>query len=1680
MVDTPTVIPEEINAQGHEVFFTASLESSPETKTTIDDQIKVYWTPGDEVMVFSAGESAKFTAINTSPSRVAKFRGVVSFIMGYDETGETTYAWALYPYRSNAAYSEPANAQNPTYEANLTTYIPAVQYGRAGTFDDGYAVSVARSESLNFKFKNAYSGYRISFDRDDITSVELKSLDGESLSGGFTLGMDSSNVPYVVSVDEGYDTIIFYAPDGGTFEKNKYYYIMTLPDIQIATGLSFTLHRSDGYQGTYTLRSSNPFLRNYFRYFGTGNNQSVYLNGRLESSANIQAGMSTGWVAPGQNQIWYTTWDHQPLETYNATQATGNVVVSNTYDADADQGVITFQNDVTVLDDRAFAKDNNEYNLQLRSVTLPSGLQVIGKEAFSRCYQMQTVYMGDNVTVIGERAFQVVGNLRSIRLSSSLQALGELAFSNCISLTGITLPQSLTTVPAVWPDWPDRTTVELGNNPFFYTTSLESFSGAGASADGAFFLADGGERLVAFARANPGHQETCTVPQGVKCLGKSALNMAGIHGLSLPEGLETISDKAVKGNSNYTELTIPSSVTYIGAEAFYENYDLTKIVIKGILPPTLADANAFQGAGLGPSPIYVPLGSKAFYNSGTWSTLYSRIVESEYPADNQIYYTGTYTDSDGLIHSLPTGSPNEFDHDMCFFDPSRGYGLITFKQPLTVLDDNYLYNNQYTMGLTGIVLPESLEVIGNNCFRDCTNLASVKMGNNVKVIGTLGFHNCSSLSQINLSTSLEAIGDQAFAYCVALTNITLPQSLQCLNARWTSWPQTYTSTGSNSFLACDIQRFSGKFASQDGAFLIDDSSLLSFAINHQTQKENCVVPEGVEYISQGAFMYADYLKTVKLPQSLTRIFGFAFAHCEALEEVNIPASVQTLEAYSLFDCTHLTTVRMESRTAPTLVDNALSNSPNAIIYVPLPIDESYQTGTNWSTLYNAGRIVGYLPDSPASNQIYYSTEDHIVFPYETDYIYNTGNEVVSNVYYSDLDTGVITFGNNLTILDDYAFREKTNSADRVKLKSIVLPDCLEVIGSRAFAFSSLESIHLGNNVKIIGDFAFSPASSLQSIDLPEGLLAIGECAFSNCHALTSIRIPSTVTTIPAVWPNWPDRTVVTQGDSPFFNCSNLASFSGKFASQDGALLITDPVDGSSGSVLISYAPANTSLSSSVVVPSGVTKIGRSALESASFSDIELPESLTSIETYAFSSNSNLSSVVLPKGVTEIKNGAFNNCSSLTELRICSHQAPAIGATDVFNNVNSNFKVHVPGYCVGYNAGNWLQFCSDNSKFAVYQAEDEVWMHCGANDDYSQVGTGTVFAACGLEHQGSMLIPMGSGITRYEPAVPFPTVFTNSTVLEVVCFEQPVTAVLPQSFMSWDNTAYGNLDYVSLPVRVSSIGAEAFHGCEHLKAFPAAADGTYLTSIGQHAFDGCTAMAGMPNLVSLTSTGLGSYAFQNCQAITAVTLPGYNIPDYAFFNCYALTSVSLLDDTIMTSVGQFAFMNDDHLAKLAHQSVSSGLVLPNLQTIGQSAFNSDRNITSASLPSLKTLNYNGLASMSGLTTLELPAIETIGTYALGFASNLTSVTFGPNLMYVGQKIFYNSNNASTLPSITVTFQGTTTVPAFAQDAFASNAPGGTLVYYPADKLTILVPSSKLAEYQAAITLPEGYENCIVGY
>ena len=157
----------------------------------------------------------------------------------------------------------------------------------------------------------------------------------------------------------------------------------------------------------------------------------------------------------------------------------------------------------------------------------------------------------------------------------------------------------------------------------------------------------------------------------------------------------------------------------------------------------------------------------------------------------------------------------------------------------------------------------------------------------------------------------------------------------------------------------------------------------------------------------------------------------------------------------------------------------------------------------------------------------------------------------------------------------------------------------------------LATIILPNNIQAIRGWAFYGCSSLASFSIPNSVTTIDECAFEGCSSLLSLSITANVSSI---------------GHGAFRDCSSLSSLNvdssnSSFSQNSGVLFSIDMTK------LICY-------------PAG-----------KSDANYSVPNSVSTIEGYAFAGCGKLVSVSLGTNVKSIKFGAFCGCISLKSISV---------------------------------------------------------------------------------------------------------------------------------------------------------------------------------------------------------------------------------------------------------------------------------------------------------------------------------------------------------------------------------------------------------------------------------------------
>lgn len=98
-------------------------------------------------------------------------------------------------------------------------------------------------------------------------------------------------------------------------------------------------------------------------------------------------------------------------------------------------------NNVTSIGTKAFMNDG-----WLAGITIPNSVTSIGAHAFACCYSLRSIIIPDSVTDIGEYAFMGCNGLTNVVIPNSVTRINSVTFWSCDDLTSITIPDSVTSI----------------------------------------------------------------------------------------------------------------------------------------------------------------------------------------------------------------------------------------------------------------------------------------------------------------------------------------------------------------------------------------------------------------------------------------------------------------------------------------------------------------------------------------------------------------------------------------------------------------------------------------------------------------------------------------------------------------------------------------------------------------------------------------------------------------------------------------------------------------------------------------------------------------------------------------------------------------------------------------------------------------------------------------------------------------------------------------------------------------------------------------------------------------------------------------------------------------------------------------------------------------------------------
>ena len=356
----------------------------------------------------------------------------------------------------------------------------------------------------------------------------------------------------------------------------------------------------------------------------------------------------------------------------------------------------------------------------------------------------------------------------------------------------------------------------------------------------------------------------------------------------------SIETAAFRDQNKILSITVPDSVTSVGAEAFSGCASLTSITgsttnastvaqqaqsnsfAVNITSGTSIDDRSFSGC-TGLMSITIPdsvtsIGYQAFYNCSKLTSI--TIPDSVTSFGSEAFSSCTSITS--IIGSAINANKVALQAKSNFFTVNITSG--------TSIGD---YDFRYCTGLTSITIPDSVTSVDTEAFSGCTGLTSVTIGNGATNIGTNAFLGCTNLMRVTLGNGAKNIGKRAFWKCTSLTSVTIGNGTKSIDD--SVFGDCYNLTDIT--IPDSVESISGT-ALSDTAWYDNQPNGLVYAgqvfykyKGRMPSNTSVTLREGTLGISDDACYDCAGLTSIIIPDSVTNIRSRAFSYCTGLTSI---------------------------------------------------------------------------------------------------------------------------------------------------------------------------------------------------------------------------------------------------------------------------------------------------------------------------------------------------------------------------------------------------------------------------------------------------------------------------------------------------------------------------------------------------------------------------------------------------------------------------------------------------------------------------------------------------------------------------------------------------------------------------------------------------------------------------
>jgi hypothetical protein len=397
-----------------------------------------------------------------------------------------------------------------------------------------------------------------------------------------------------------------------------------------------------------------------------------------------------------------------------------------------------------------------------------------------------------------------------------------------------------------------------------------------------------------------------------------------------------------------------------------------------------------------------------------------------------------------------------------------------------------------------------LTKIGYYAFADCQSLKAINIPSSVTSIAEGAFSGCSSTESIVLPEGITNISDRMFSGCTSLTNIHIPASVTNIVSGAFAYCKNLASftvdDGNKSYSTIDGVLVKVYYSYNSSNAICENLELVVYP--QGKDGDTYTIPDGIQYIGDGAFFGNEKLTRVSMPNSVTRIGDAAFRECTAITGFDFSTKLSYIYDRAFQGCSSLQSAALTGEF--TSVRWNLFKDCTSLKSVSLPSSVTVIESEAFSGCTSLTEF-----QIPAKCKQVESLVFHKCTALQSISV-EDGNE-----YYVAMDDAL--FSRDRKTLVAYP---------AAKEGSYEIPDGVTSTGEYAFDSSKLSSIKIPQSVTTLGGWTFAYCENIKSIQLPDNLGSMSYGLFIYCNSLTGIEVPATASSY--------ERAV-------FYGCSNLRS-----------------------------------------------------------------------------------------------------------------------------------------------------------------------------------------------------------------------------------------------------------------------------------------------------------------------------------------------------------------------------------------------------------------------------------------------------------------------------------------------------------------------------------------------------------